>query len=197
MVWFQILCCLLRCLVDQFKVLCRTLRCLVHKFEVLCRPLRCLVGPLFDPLFDHTRHEENVFSFTGKCVKTRLLIPEQDNLTRTNLTRPTWREDDMTRNTRGWGGGMDSGRGQGVRGVKKRWRLGGVETRFWFPFHLYTFRVTWSTSSRPRQIGRVKLSCTLLMLHFTVRYTQWSEKYCYWKQLEIKIALNVPAECEK
>ena len=37
---------------------------------------------------------------------------------------------------------------------------------------------------------------TVIDMHLTVRYTTWSEKYGNWKQLEIKIALNAPAECE-
>ena len=36
----------------------------------------------------------------------------------------------------------------------------------------------------------------LLILHLVVRYTPWSKKYGNWKQLKIKIALNVPAESE-
>ena len=37
---------------------------------------------------------------------------------------------------------------------------------------------------------------TVIDMHLMVRSTTWSEKYGNWKQLEIKIALNAPAECE-
>ena len=68
MVWFQVLCRSLRCLVDQFEVLCRTLRCLVSPLSFFVAPLQCfsplrrLVGPL------QLQSNWNILGFWSICI---------------------------------------------------------------------------------------------------------------------------------
>ena len=61
MVWFQVLCCSLRCLLDQYKVLCRTLRCLVHQFKAVAYARGGVSG--VKPLPVDNRKKNKTYSF--------------------------------------------------------------------------------------------------------------------------------------